>query len=708
MFSLLGVGAHLAARARVREGEAREKSHELAREVERHAGTAQTLRQSSTLLEGLFESAPDAVVVVDPAGRIVRANGRAIDLFGWSRTELLSMQVEGLVPPRFREDHPMRRLELLEEAAHPSLGVLRDLSAVRRDGVEFPIDLSLARLSPGVDSLVIAVVRDVTDRRRSEAALRDSIATLESKRGELAAQGEVLRASEARFRSVVESTSDGIVVDDLAGRVVFANGRFFEIFGVPPADLPGVRIEDCVTPASRAGVRARHVRRVSGQDEPSQFEFEGLHRDGTSRWIDVRVVVLRDRDGRIVGTQSALRDVTERRNADLALKSSEAQLRQAQKMEAVGRLAGGVAHDFNNLLCVILGYGRLVADALGPDSPQAAFVEQIVRAGQGAEALTRQLLTFSRRQVLEPRVLDLNGVVRGVEKMLRRVIGEDISLVTELTPDPAVALVDAGHMEQVLMNLVVNARDAMPDGGRLTIRTAFVQGGGSWGTLPCEIPAGPRVVLSVVDTGTGMSAETQARLFEPFFTTKPQGRGTGLGLATVHGIVLQSGGQVCVSSSPGEGTEFRVYLPRLEGDVEGDGHADVDVKAYDGHETVLLAEDQAPVREIVRLWLERRGYRVLEAADGLQGIEVEAAHAGQVDLLVTDVIMPRASGKELARVLREKWPNLPVLYISGYTDDMVQQHGALEPGTRLLDKPLSEASFLRAVRESLDGAPRPA
>ena len=423
MFSLLAVAVYLATRARAREHDARETSRELGSEVSRHASTSDSLRRSAALLEGLFDSGPDAVVVVDPAGRIVRANERAVLLFGWSRAELLGLSVEQLVPVPLRDVHAKHRGELLATPAHPAIGALRDLSAVRHDGTEFPVDVSLARLASGRDSLVIAVVRDVTDRRKAAAALQ----------------------------------------------------------------------------------------------------------------------------------------------------GSEAQLRQAQKMEAVGRLAGGVAHDFNNLLCVILGYGQLVADELGPKSTHAAHLGQVLRAGHAAEALARQLLTFSRRQAVLPRVLDVNAVVREVETMLRRVIGEDVTLVTDLAAGPALAHVDAGQMEQVLMNLAVNARDAMPGGGRLTIRTTFDGGGAPWCATAPPIPLGSWVVLSVLDTGTGMDAATQARVFEPFFTTKQPGSGTGLGLATVHGIVHQSGGVIGFSSAPGQGTEFRIHLPRVAADVESQG-----------------------------------------------------------------------------------------------------------------------------------------
>ena len=303
-------------------------------------------------------------------------------------------------------------------------------------------------------------------------------------------------------------------------------------------------------------------------------------------------------------------------------------------------------------------------------------------------------------------MLDLNRVIQGVEEMLRRLIGEDVVLAIELTAEPAVVRVDAGQMEQVLVNLAVNARDAMPKGGRLTIRTSFVQDGVSRGTVEATAPVGPMVLLSVADTGIGMDAHTQALAFEPFFTTKPAGIGTGLGLSTVHGIVHQSGGRVSISSALGEGTEFRILLPRVAQATPDDPRSVAPLASFDGKETVLVAEDQEPVRQIVRIWLERRGYRVLEAVDGRSGLEVAAACVGGIDLLVTDVVMPNGSGSDLASSLRALQPDLPVIFVTGYTNDAVAQRGILEPGVRLLDKPLAEPVLLRAVREALDEARR--
>ena len=441
-------------------------------------------------------------------------------------------------------------------------------------------------------------------------------------------------------------------------------------------------------------------------DEPArmgryQAEYRIVPVGGPPQVILATGQTIYDDDGRPERMFGVAMDVTERREL-------ERKLLGAQKMEAIGQLAGGVAHDFNNILCVILGYGQMVAEALGPAHASAAQVAQILKAGNTAATLTRQLLAFSRRQVLEPRALDLNGVVRGVEGMLRRLIREDVTLVLELVAAPAIVKVDPGQMEQVLMNLVVNARDAMPDGGKLTIRTALGPG-----AVPCARGAPPPapslgscVTLSVVDTGTGMDTATQSHLFEPFFTTKAPGSGTGLGLSIVHGIVSQSQGQVDFESVLGEGTTFRIRLPRVATVPEVAVPASTDREAYRGGETVLLAEDQEPVRRLLCFWLERRGYRVLEAVDGQAGVELAAAHGQPIHLLLTDLVMPRAGGRELAGALWAERPTLPVIFMSGYANDPVPPSASPDPRVRRLEKPLSEATLLRAVREALDAAPR--
>jgi CheY-like chemotaxis protein len=370
-------------------------------------------------------------------------------------------------------------------------------------------------------------------------------------------------------------------------------------------------------------------------------------------------------------------------------------------MEAIGRLAGGVAHDFNNLLTVILGFGELMLGDLKPGDPVRDAVEEVCKAGQRAAGLTRQLLMFSRQQVIEPKVLDLNDVLTGMHKMLRRILGEDVETISLSNPSLGRVRVDPSSIEQVVMNLAVNARDAMPTGGKLTIETANVVLDEHYALSHLPAKAGPYVMLAVSDTGTGMDRETQARIFEPFFTTKELGKGTGLGLSTVFGIVQQSGGNIWVYSEPGKGTTFKVYLPRVDAEVDV-VRPQVGSAALRGTETILLVEDEEQVRAVVLNILRRQGYRVIPAQNGGEALLLCEKHSGAIDLLLTDVVMPRMSGPELAKRLAMTRPEMKVLCMSGYTDDSIVRHGVLEGHVAFLQKPITPASLARKVREVLD------
>src|SRR6184192_1241387 len=365
-------------------------------------------------------------------------------------------------------------------------------------------------------------------------------------------------------------------------------------------------------------------------------------------------------------------------------------------MEAVGRLAGGIAHDFNNLLTVITSYGDLLLEDLAPGDSRRDDVDQIRKAAEGAAALTRQLLAFSRQQVLEPKVVDLRAVLAGTEKLLRRLIGADVHLATSLAPDLGAVKADPGQLEQIIINLAVNARDAMPGGGRLTIEAA---------NMVVEARPGRYVMLAVSDTGIGMDEQTKARIFEPFFTTKEPGKGTGLGLATVYGIVKQSGGFIWVYSEPGRGTSFKVYLPRVEEPAEPAAAPTATVEPLRGTETVLVVEDAASVRMVTRQVLERYGYAVLEAPNGETALRLAAKHHGRIHLLLTDVVMPGLSGRQLAEQLAQLRPDMKVLYASGYADQAIVHHGILESGIAYLQKPFTPETLARSVRQVLDSSP---
>jgi two-component system, cell cycle sensor histidine kinase and response regulator CckA len=393
---------------------------------------------------------------------------------------------------------------------------------------------------------------------------------------------------------------------------------------------------------------------------------------------------------------AVLHDVTQRR-------SLEEQLRQSQKMEAVGRLAGGVAHDFNNLLTVILGYSDLLANRFRAGDPEGAEIQEIRRAGERAATLTRQLLAFSRKQVLVPEALDLGSVVRGVSGMLERLIGEDITVSLAVARDLGRVLADPGQMEQVVMNLAVNARDAMPQGGKLLLELENVDLGEAYVSEHLGATPGPYVLLTVTDTGVGMAPEVQREIFEPFFTTKPKGVGTGLGLSTVHGIVNQSGGTIWVYSEPGRGTTFKIYLPRIPGGAAAPRKPSGPHRAVEGSATVLLVEDEEQLRHLTKRVLERSLYTVLEAGNAPDALRVAREHKGPIHLLLTDVVMPGMSGPELAASFERERPGVPVLYMSGYTDNAIVHHGILNSGTHFLQKPFTPQGLTQRVHEVMSG-----
>ncbi|MGH7520041.1 MAG: ATP-binding protein, partial [Gemmatimonadales bacterium] len=455
-----------------------------------------------------------------------------------------------------------------------------------------------------------------------------------------------------------------------------------------------------IHPDDQQGVVARLTEVMAQPRARVKVAARVRHKNGNWRDLEGVFTNLLD-DPSVAAIVNNYRDATDRRNL-------EEQVILAQKMEAIGRLAGGVAHDFNNILTAIGGYTDLLLADLPEHDPRRHDVEEIYQAAQRAASLTQQLLAFSRRQVMQPKVIDLNALVTDIEKMLRRLIGEDILFATVLHPRVGNVRADPGKLEQVIVNLAENARDAMPDGGRLTIETRNVELDESYVSEHPSVAPGPYVLLAVTDTGMGMDDETKARIFEPFFTTKARGKGTGLGLATVYGIVNQTGGHIWPYSEPGRGTTMRVYLPRV--DIPADPVKRPERAAPEslrGAETILLVEDEDPVRSVTRQLLERNGYTVLEAADGLEALALVGEENGSVqfDLLLTDVIMPGMSGRQLAEHLKSRRPSLLVLFMSGYTDDAVVRHGMLEPGLAYLEKPFRPPALLQKLRDVLDRRP---
>lgn len=542
---------------------------------------------------------------------------------------------------------------------------------------------------------------DITERAIAERTLADAL---------------------ARFNAFMSTTPAIAWVKDAEGRIVYVNTAWQRAFGLSEADAIGRR-ENELRPEELASGLDDIDRRVLAIGEPvtareAHFPLPG---DELPRWWRTT----RFRFGLQDGTPSlgcVAVDVTTQVRTEDALRASERlareaqhdleqalettrrteeKFRQAQKMEAVGRLAGGVAHDFNNILTAILGNGEFLLQQLRND-PLAADVEEILNAGRRAAALTRQLLAFSRKQVLEPRVLNLNSVVSSMHSMLARLLGEDVDLRLLLHPHPHMCFVDPGQMEQVLLNLAVNARDAMPNGGRLTIETMNVVLDQDYVQHHPEASPGPHLLLTVSDSGHGMSREIQSHLFEPFFTTKPQGKGTGLGLSTVYGIVKQSGGTIWVYSEPGQGTTFKVYLPQATAAEEAPPPVRVPSSQFHGTETILLAEDDPQVRNVVSAILRRAGYHVIESTNGGEALLICEQHGGTIQLLLTDVVMPKMNGRQLADRLRVIRPALKVLFMSGYTENVVVHHGVVDSGIEFLQKPITAETLLPKVREVLD------
>jgi PAS domain S-box-containing protein len=628
-------------------------------------------REREAYYRTILENVVDAVFVTDPAGRYLEVNPQACRLTGYTREELLQRRVSDTYVP---EQRAVAAARVADAAAGAQIRLERPL--LRKDGSVIQVEVGAVRLP---DGRLLATLHDVTERNRA---------------------GEQLRESEQRFRELAEHVHEVFfVVDPESWRALYISPAYEAVAG-------RTREEAYAGPYSWAqgvhpGDRERLLataRQAAETGEVTAVVFRVVRADQSIRWVRARGTAVRDAGGRIVRLVGIAEDVTD-------LRRTEEQFRQAQKMEAVGRLAGGVAHDFNNLLTVITSYTQLQIDDLTPADPRRADLEEILHAAREAASLTRQLLAFSRRQVLEMKVLSLNDVVTGVQKMLQRVIGEDIDLSVSLAPDLGGTRADAGQLEQVIMNLAVNARDAMPNGGQLTIETGNTFLDAPYAASHEPVAPGPYVLLAVSDTGVGMDEATKARIFEPFFTTKELGKGTGLGLATVYGIVKQCEGFIWVYSEPGHGATFKIYLPRVAEPAEALKPAAEGTRVPRGSETVLVVEDDAGVRRAVCTLLERLGYTVLQADGPTAALELAGAMTQPPDLLITDVIMPDMNGRELARRLGARWPQARTLFLSGYTDEAIVRHGVLEPGASFLQKPFTPEGLARKVRQTLERRP---
>jgi len=510
-----------------------------------------------------------------------------------------------------------------------------------------------------------------------------------------------LSQSEERYRDYFENAKDAIYVHDLNGHYIMVNKAGEELIGYTRDEILQMRISDVVPSAYLDQIHAKLTKKLA-DNSLTIYEVEAIRKDGSRVPIEVSSRLIYE-NGVPVAVQGSARDITERKRAEEALRASQLQLQQSQKLEAIGQLAGGVAHDFNNMLTAIIGYTDLSLRRVGLENSIRRNLEETKKAAERAASLVRQLLAFSRKQILEPKILDLNDVVKDMHKMLTRLIGENIQLAIRLETNLGSIKADPSQVEQIIVNLVVNARDAMPRGGKVTIETANVTLSDEAALKHVAVKPGEHVMLAVSDTGSGMDQETQARIFEPFFTTKDVGKGTGLGLSTVYGIVKQSGGNIWVYSEPGMGTVFKVYLPRIDdATASAIDKLAQDINVPRGSETILLVEDEDVVRGLTRNILMQAGYNVLDAKSGEEAIRLCRAHAGPIDLLLTDVVMPEISGKEVADRLLKLRPTLRTLFMSGYTDEAIVQHGVLDANVKFIQKPFTWVALTRKVREVLN------
>ncbi|MBA2645706.1 MAG: DUF4118 domain-containing protein [Pyrinomonadaceae bacterium] len=632
----------------------------------------------------LFSLSPDMIGKINRAGFFERVNPAFVRLLGRTEEEMMAKPLDEFV-------HADDRSKYTAEISKLRYGVPVshfDIRLLGPDGSDKWLSWSVARVEGG-DSLYV-VAQDLTVQKKAEEDLRT-----ERERAEAA-----LRHSERHYRSLIEHSYDVITVLDADGLILYQSPSIRQWRGYEPSDIIGRQVRDFVHADDLPAIEEGLTFKLSQPGVPIKFECRMRHQDGSWRHVEGTSINLLT-DPAIGGIIINTRDTTERKQMEAALRESEERLRQAQRMEAAGQLAGGIAHDFNNILTVINGYSELLLHRPVIDERAREKISQIHKAGMRAAALTRQLLAFSRKQILQPKLLDVNALVSDLHTLLQRLIGEHITVALTLDASAGFIKADPGQIEQVIINLAINARDAMPEGGTLTIATSNVVVDEAF-VDDDAVPPGEYVTLVVSDTGVGMTAEVKGLAFEPFFTTKEHGKGTGLGLSTVYGIVTQSDGNIRVESEPDVGTTIKIYLPRVYEPYVPTASTPPPHAAPRGAETILLVEDEQEVRVMAREILEVSGYRVIVAGHGEEALEVSERHKGTIHLLVTDIVMPRMGGRQLAERLLAARPGLKVLYISGYTDDMIVRRDVQDADIAYLPKPFTPGDLKTKVRDVMD------
>lgn len=644
---------------------------------------------AEALLSSVFlEAVPDPMVAVNSEGIILQINSQVEDLFGYTRDELVGQPVESLVPDRLRQQHNRHRKQFGEQPKIRRMGTGLDLYGNRRDGSEFPVEISLSPVPTSNGTIVLTAIRDISDRKRIEEELRRAHKELDQ------SKDRQLWQSQSRLALIVDSSQDAIIGKGLDGIVADWNKGAEHIYGYRAEEVIGRSIS-ILAPEERADEIPKILESVRQGRRVENVESVRVTKDGTRLNVSLSVSPIRDAEGNIVGASTIARDIT-------AQKRAEEQLRQAQKMEAVGRLAGGIAHDFNNILGIITACNELLSMQLDPAAVSSECVDNIREAAKRGAALTRQLLTFSRRQPAQPQVLDLDQRLNDVSKLLRPLMGDDVEIVRVSRSTSALVEADPGQLDQMVVNLAVNARDAMPHGGKLILETSTVEFDDAFAAQHPPTKAGSYIMLAISDNGCGMEQATVSRIFEPFFTTKEPGKGSGLGLSTVYGIVRQNDGHIWVYSEPGHGTSFKIYLPSAASKVglEQKEASQADFPRREGT-TILLVEDDDIMRRLTRQTLEAHGYSVVEARDGTSALEQLASTKKNIDLVLTDVVMKGMNGPDLALRLMESDLSLKVVYMSGYAGELIAQHGALDRTITLLEKPFTRAALLGTLDTEL-------